>query len=102
MTQQTKRPCCSGRPPQLVYIKLPRGSSVGLMGMEPLFEQLYQAGRRDDEALEAELVDQARVYNYVARGAEKDYGWALRQAYRCYVRAQEKGEQREWLPFTRP
>ena len=101
MTTQQKRACCAGAPPRLVYIKV-RGSSVGLVGIEPLFEQLYQAGRRDDEALEAELVEQARVYNYIARGAEKDYGWGLRQAYRFYVRAQEKGDQREWLPFTRP
>ena len=101
MTQEPKRTCCSGRPPQLVYIKL-RGNSVGLLGIEPFFEQLYQAGRRDDDALETELLEQARVYNYVARGAEKDYGWALRQAYRFYVRAKEKGDQREWLPFTRP
>ena len=100
MTQQSK-PCCSGRPPQLVYIKL-RGSSVGLMGVQALFEQLYQAGRGDDDALEAELVEQARVYNYVARGVEKDYGWELRKAYRCYVRAKETGDQRPWLPYTRP
>jgi len=101
VSEQRPKPCCSGRPPQLVYIKL-RGSSVGLMGIKPLFEQLYQAGRRDDDALETELVEQAKIYNYITRGAEKDYGWGLRQAYHFYVRAQEKGDQREWLPFTRP
>ncbi len=100
MGEQPK-PCCSGRPPQLVYIKL-QGSSIGLMGMQQLFEQLYQAGRRDDEALEAELLDQARVYNYVARGAEADYGWGLRQAYRAFVQSKEQGDFRLWLPYTRP
>jgi hypothetical protein len=100
LTTQTKRACCAGVP-RLVYIKL-RGSAVGLMGIEPLFEQLYQAGRQEDDALEAELVEQARVYNYVARGAEQDYGWGLRQAYRTYARSKEEGDQRIWLPYTRP
>lgn len=72
------------------------------MGIEPLFERLYQAGRRDDDALEAEFVEQARIYNYIARGLEADYGWGFRQVYRSYVRAKEKGDCREWLPFTRP
>lgn len=101
MVTQQKRACCAGAPPKLVYIKV-RGNPIGLIGIEPLFEQLYQAGRHDDEALEAELLEQARIYNYVARGSEKDYGWGLRQAYRAYVRAREKGDLREWLPFTRP
>ncbi len=99
MTSEKKRACCAA--PRLVYIRV-RGSAVGLVGIEPLFEQLYRAGRRDDDALEAELLDQARIYNYIAPGSEADYGWGLRQAYRCYVRAQEKGDYREWLPFTRP
>ena len=101
MTTEQKRTCCAGAPPKLVYIKV-RGSPIGLVGIAPLFEQLYQAGRRDDAALEAELVEQARLYNYIARGSESAYGWGLRQAYRFYVRAQEKGDQREWLLFTRP
>ncbi len=101
MAPQQRRACCSGAPPRLVYIKV-RGHSIGLMGIEPLFERLYQAGRQDDDALEAELVEQARIYNYIARGLEADYGWGLRQAYRSYVRAKEKGDYRVWLPFTRP
>lgn len=55
MTTQQKRACCAGAPPKLVYIKV-RGSPVRLVGIEPFFEQLYQAGRRDDPALEAELL----------------------------------------------
>ncbi|MGB9723143.1 MAG: hypothetical protein ACP5OO_06045 [Chloroflexia bacterium] len=101
MSTQQRRACCAGAPPRIVYVKI-RGHPVGMIGIEELFERLYEAGRRDDEALEDELVEQARIYNYIARGAEKDYGWALRQAYRFYVRSREKGDRREWLPFTRP
>lgn len=101
MGAEKPKPCCSGRPPQLIYIKL-RGSPVGLQGMQQLFEQLYQAGRQDDGLLEAELLAQAKVYNYVARGVEQEYAWALRMAYRAYVKSKKKGDERLWLPFTRP
>lgn len=96
-----KRACCSGPPPKLVYIRV-RGSPVGLVGIEQIFERLYQAGRKEDDSLEQELVEQARIYNYIAPGSERDYGWGLRMAYRAFVASREKGDLRLWLPFTRP
>ncbi|MGC8874231.1 MAG: hypothetical protein ACP5SI_07280 [Chloroflexia bacterium] len=101
MPAAQKRACCSGPPPKLVYIRV-RGSPVGLVGIEEIFERLYKAGREEDDALEQELVEQARIYNYIAPGSERDYGWGLRMAYRAFVASKKKGDMRMWLPFTRP
>lgn len=101
MTTPRQRGCCSGPPPKITYVKI-KGNSVGMTGVEEAFERLYQAGRPDDDALQRELVEQARVYNYIAPGSEDAYGWALRMAYRAYVRSSETGDRRPWLPYTRP
>lgn len=101
MATQQKRACCSGPPLRLTYIRI-RGGKVGMVGVEETFERLYQAGRRDDDALEQELVEQVRPYNYIAPGSEADYGWALHQAYRAYVRAKEGKDSKAWQTHTRP
>lgn len=90
MITGNRRGCCSGPPLKIVYIRI-KGSSVGMTGLEEIFEQVYRDGRPDDDALERELVEQARVYNYIAPGSESDYGWALRRAYQAYVRSKKKG-----------
>jgi hypothetical protein len=89
MTTGNRRGCCSGPPPKIAYIRV-RGSSVGMTGLEEIFEQLHRAGRSDDDPLEQELVEHARVYNFIAPGSESDYGWALRRAYQAYVQSKEK------------
>ncbi len=89
MSTQRGGACCSGKPTQVTFIEV-RGSKVGMVGLEQVFEQFYQAGRTQDAALEKELVEQARVYNYIAPGSEEAYQWALLRAYRAYVRGRER------------
>jgi len=101
MTTQKRCGCCSGPPLKATYIRI-KGEPIGLTGVEEVFERLHQAGRPADGTLEQELVEQARIYNYIAPGSEDAYGWALRMAYRAYVRSKETGDRRLWLPYTRP
>ncbi len=79
-----KGACCPPPVEGVTYLKIgPQQHTVGLMGLETMFEQLAALERRPDTVTEAELVGMARKSNYIPTGAaiEAEYAIALRAAY---------------------
>jgi len=65
---------------------------AGMQGLNELFEELYEQGRRPDEAgLGLELVEHARTHNYVPRPAVDDFAQALLREYRKYTDQRASG-----------
>jgi len=65
------------------------GAPVGLVAVEPIFEQLYQQGRRDGPGVDQEILKAIKVYNYVAADAEEPYRAALLGEYQKFCRDRE-------------
>jgi uncharacterized metal-binding protein len=62
------------------------GISVGLVALEPIFEQFYQEGHRDGPGLDEDLIKAVKVYNYVPSSAEERYKAALLEEYEKFCR----------------
>jgi hypothetical protein len=78
----------------LTYLKVSAwGVTVGVMGLDTVFQQLLMMGRRPEETTDTELVGMARKFNYIPdrETVEADYAVALRRAYAAfYVRQEQK------------
>jgi hypothetical protein len=76
--------CCPPPVEGVTYLKIgPQQRTVGVMGLETVFQQLYGLGREPDTVTDSELVAMARKSNYIPAGAttETEYAVALREAY---------------------
>jgi hypothetical protein len=85
--------CCLPNLEGVTYLKIgSRGITVGMMGLDRVFEQLVALNRNPEQALDAELVGTARRFNYISDRPqiEADYAAALRRAYAAYYVRQEK------------
>jgi hypothetical protein len=85
--------CCLPNVDGTTYIKIgPQGHTVGMMGLDKVFQQLYAMGRHPEDATDAELVGMARKFNWIAGKAsiESDYAVALRRAYAPFYNSQER------------
>lgn len=84
--------CCLPRSDGITYLKIgEQGITVGMQGLEVVFQQLALLNRQPEEASDEELIGMARRYNYIPRRAtiEHDYAQALRQAYAAYLARQK-------------
>jgi hypothetical protein len=78
-----ERPCCpAAADPAIAQLILPDGSPVGMLNLERILRQVTDLKFVDDRAIGSELLHRARVYNYIAPGAEADYSTALIEEYR--------------------
>ncbi len=67
---------------QILVRRLP----AGMHGLDELFDELYEQGRRPDEAdLGPELVKRAQAHNYIPQAAIEDFAQALLREYRKYA-----------------
>jgi hypothetical protein len=66
------------------------GAPVGLVALEPIFEQFCEQGRRDGAGLDEELLKTVKLYNYVPASGEQLYKTALLEEYRKFCRAKGK------------
>lgn len=85
--------CCLPNVDGITYIKIgPQGHTVGMKGLDTIFQQLFAMGRRPEDASDAELVEMARKFNWIADKAaiEADYALALRRAYAAFFARREK------------
>lgn len=85
--------CCLPNVNGISYIKIgPQGDSVGMKGLDTIFQQLFVMGRRPEEVSETEIVGMARKFNWIANKAsiEAEYAVALRQAYSTFYASREK------------
>lgn len=67
---------------------------AAIMGLDEMFDELYEQGRRPDEPdLGAVLVAQARERrNYIPKRTEGDFAQALLREYRKYVAQRQTGQ----------
>ena len=85
--------CCLPNVGGVTYLKIgARGVTVGMMGLDRVFEQLFVLNRSPEQASDAELIGMARRFNYISSRPqiEADYADALRRAYAAYYARQEK------------
>lgn len=75
--------CTSGIPMTQVKIG---DVSVGLVALEPIFEQFHQEGRQDGPGLDEDLMKNVKLYNYVPPSAEERYKAALLEEYERFCR----------------
>jgi len=75
--------CASGIP--ITQVKI-GGVSVGLVALEPIFEQFYQEGRQGAPSLDEDLMKTVKLYNYVPPSAEERYKAALLEQYEKFCR----------------
>lgn len=69
------------------------GAPAGLMGLNELFESLFDAGcHPDDEATADRLLKGVRQHNYIPKPALDDYRKALLAEYRRHFQEQSGGE----------
>lgn len=65
---------------------------TGMVGLDELFESLYQAEKLPSDELGAELVAGAREHNYIPASAERDFAAALLREYRSYYEQKRSGQ----------
>ena len=85
--------CCLPGAEGLTYLKVSvRGVTVGVLGLDKVFQQLLMMGRWPEEVTDSELVGMARKFNYIPdrESVEADYAVALRQAYATFYARQEQ------------
>jgi len=75
--------CASGIP--ITQVKI-GGVSVGLVALEPIFEQFCQEGRQNGPGFDEEILKAVKLYNYIPARAEKFYKAALLEEYEKFCR----------------
>ena len=69
---------------RMIYIG---GAPAGLLGLEELFNTLYEAGHSpEDEAMDELLLSGVRQHNFVPKPAYEDYKTVIGNEYRKYYR----------------
>lgn len=66
------------------------GAPVGLVALEPIFEQFCEQGRLDGAGLGEELLKTVKLYNYVPDAAEELHKAAILEEYRKFCRGKGK------------
>lgn len=85
-----KSVCRCGEQEPVVQIGI-GDDSIGLVGLNRIFEQLRALGRPPDESVEDELLKMVAAKNYVPARAEEEYRLALRREYAKFY-SRKKGE----------
>ena len=80
MEMWKKSACCGGNREEIVQIGI-GGETIGLIGLNQIFEQLRILGRPSDASVEDELLKMVAAKNYVPPKAEDEYRVALRREY---------------------
>jgi len=79
--------CCPKRDDSVTQLSLREGHSVGIMGLNMVFEQLLAMEREPEEATDAELLGMARAQrNYITPKPDIEalYAAALRREYATF------------------
>jgi NAD-dependent dihydropyrimidine dehydrogenase PreA subunit len=67
------------------------GKQTGIVGMDEIFQELYQAGKRPDESLKEELLNRLKDKNYIPPAKEETYASAFLQEYKRFIDDKEGG-----------
>lgn len=89
--------CCLPSLDGVTYLQIgPRHITVGMMGLDNVFEQLFLLKRTPAETSDEELVGMVRrCKNYIPDqpSTEAEYGDALRKAYAAFYARKEKSHE---------
>ncbi len=80
--------CCCGEQEPVVQIGI-GDESIGLVGLNKIFEQLRLLGRPPDPTVEEELLEMVAAKNYIPKSCEDEYRFALRREYAKYYAAKQ-------------
>lgn len=88
--------CCLPSVDGVTYLKIgARQITVGVLGLDTIFQQLYAMERKPEETPDKELIGIVRKRNYISRNPEieSDYAAALRKAYAAFYTRQERSRE---------
>jgi len=82
--------CCGGGDAEVTQVAIDdRGFTVGIVGLNPVFEQLYTMGRKSEAEVRDELLAMVKTRNYVPPSAEERYKTALLREYAAFCASKE-------------
>jgi len=76
-----EKPCCAAAAARMIKKLALPGGEVGIVNLEGILKEIADMKLVDNEAIEKELLQRVKTYNYVAPGAEADYSKALLKEY---------------------
>ena len=85
--------CCPKSDDSVTQLRLREGRSVGIMGLNAAWEQLWALGRKPEEATDAELLGMVRAQrNYITSKPDIEtlYAAALRREYASFCARRAK------------
>jgi ferredoxin len=77
------------------------GKLIGITGMEEVFTELFEAGKKPAKELESYLLEKLKVYNYIPRLKEPSYARSFLKEYeRFWNRKNRRVEEKTKNPGT--
>lgn len=84
--------CCGGDSSVTQVDIYGNGLTVGIVGLQAAFEQLYALGLDPDDSVQNELLAMIKAQNYVPQSAEEAYKTALLREYAAFCAKKESGK----------
>jgi NAD-dependent dihydropyrimidine dehydrogenase PreA subunit len=67
------------------------GKLIGIIGVDEIFAQLFEAGKRSAKELESHLLEKFKEHNYIPRAKEQSYARAFLQEYEKFCNGKNRG-----------
>jgi len=77
-----EKPCCANEALRRVKTIRINGIPTGIAMLEKIFDEVRNLDIKDDALLKKVLLEKAKVYNYIPKGASDGYTEALFREYR--------------------
>lgn len=77
-----EQPCCANEALRRVKTIRINGIPTGIAMLEKIFDEVRNLDIKDDALLKKVLLEKAKVYNYIPKGASDGYTEALFREYR--------------------
>jgi len=78
---QSERPCCPAAAARTTKKLVLPGGEVGIVNLDNILKEVADLKLADSQTVRRELLQRAKIYNYVAPRAEPDYSRALLNEY---------------------
>src|SRR5512137_872157 len=86
--------CCPCNAPGIEayqFLTFPDGIQVRVRGLDKIFEEAYEKGKRPHWSITSDMVNRLSEYNYISSSARFEYEEALLKEYRLFFEKKEKG-----------
>ena len=71
------------------------GKQIGVIGLEEVLEELYQAGKKPDESLKDYLLSKLKLFNYIPSAKEEIYALVFLKEYQKFCDCKEGNTKKE-------